>query len=165
MMDVIDMIHIMANMDIMNAISIMPIMDIILIIIYDTSNILPHLAVRRPCLLPIFALVGTVEPPLAAGGCAGESVLRTGGTSESTRKSGRYDIEGRRRYSANRPLDCLPAPPGVGERYELPKGSSWSLHLLAGASSGGPPHRHQYQGARCQFCITNRLISEPSLSS
>lgn len=80
MMDVIDMMHIMANMDIMNAISIMPIMDIILIIIYDTSNILPHLAVRRPCLLPIFALVGTAEPPLAAGGCAGESVLRTGGT-------------------------------------------------------------------------------------
>lgn len=61
MMDVIDMIHIMANMYIMNAISIMPIMDIILLIIYDTSNILPHLAVRRPCLLPIFALVGTAS--------------------------------------------------------------------------------------------------------
>ena len=124
-----------------------------------------HLAVRRHGLPPIFALVGFTEPPLAAVGWAGESILRTGGSGEPSRKSGRYDIEGRRRYSANRPLDCLPAPPGVGERYELPKGSSWSLHLLAGASSGGPPHRHQSQGARCQFCITIRLLSEPSLSS
>lgn len=133
-----------------------------------------HLAVRRHGLPHI-------RPPLAAVGCAGESVLRTGGTCEPTRESGRYDIEGRRRYSANRPLDCLPAPPGVGERYELPKGSSWSLHLLAGASSGGHHTAINIQVQDVSFvlqidssrsplcppklaCVPHRRLSAPSVT-
>lgn len=107
---------------------------------HNSRNNPTHLAVRRPCLLPIFAPIGFAEPPLAAGGCAGESVLRTGGTCEPTRKSGRYVKNGRWRYSPRCPLDIRAAPPGVQDRYDLPKGSSLQLFPHPGADAESPDH-------------------------
>lgn len=158
--DIFFIIHIMSFMDNIDNMDTIGILEIISLLRLNGIANTGHPEHHYTILLVPF---GNAELPLAAGGKRYNFPREKTAAESPQGKSGRYDISGRRSYSANRPLDCLPAPPGVGERYEQPKGSSWSLHLLASARSGGPPHRQQYQGARCQFCHTNRPLSGPSL--
>ena len=125
-----------------------------------------HLAVRRHGLTPIFALVGFTEPPLAAVGWAGESILRTGGSGEPSHESGRYVKNGRWRYSPRCPLDIRAAPPGVQGRYDLPKGSSWQLFPHPGADAESPDHPRFLLSSELGFLYTKntaRPLSGPSL--
>lgn len=129
------------------------------------NKVIKRFAILRLVILAIVAPFGNAELPLAAGGKRYNFPREKTAAESPQGKSGRYDIDGRWCYSSNRPLDCCWAPPGVGNRYDLPKGNSWPLLLHAKAWTGGRPRRRQYRGARCQFCTTNRLLSEPSLSS
>jgi len=128
---------------------------------HNSRNNPTHLAVRRHGLPPIFALVGFTEPPLAAVGWAGESILRTGGSGEPSHESGRYVKNGRWRYSPRCPLDIRAAPPGVQGRYDLPKGSSWQLFPHPGADAESPDHPRFLLSSELGFLSTKTSL-DPS---